>query len=596
MKFGIRTKLFLLSFGIVAVVLLAADLLLTRSLDRFLTERVTHDLLTRAAMAERQASSARLEPAQGPSPAWEDLARDLGHRAETRVTFIGPDGRVLGDSEVAPADIAGLENHGDRPEVRLALASGSGASIRHSSTIRQRMLYVAVPLTQDGQRVGVVRMALALSSVDRLVAQVRGVLLGASLGALAFAAVLITLAVNWAARPLRRLTELSSRMVEGALGERSHAHGTDEVATLGHSLDRLSTNLARALEQLRADHQLLEATLEGMQEGVMVVDLEGRIRHANPALRDMLLLGPDAPGRPVLEAVRNARLMELFERARSLPEGSSGEIEVGGIKPRRLQVQVNLLAGQPGDLLVVLVDVTQLRHLESVRRDFVANASHELRTPVASIRSAAETLHGAQEDPQARATFLEIIERNAARLQQLVEDLLDLSRIEAREYRLDPQPVELRAFLGSLVENFETQSSARSIQLQVDPALAGLQVLADRRALEQVFSNLLDNALKYGSPGTTVQVSGGVEGSWSRLEIRDEGPGIDPQHLPRLFERFYRVDAGRSRELGGTGLGLAIVKNLAEAMGGAVSVVSLPGKGSTFTVTLPAWTGERPHP
>ena len=586
MKFGIRTKLFLLSFGIVAAVLLAADLLLTGALDRFLTERIQQDLLTRAAMAERQGGLARLDPAQ--VPAWEGLAHDLGRRAEARVTFIGPDGRVLGDSEVAPADLAGLENHGGRPEVREALASGRGASIRHSATVRQRMLYVAVPMVQDGRPAGVVRLALALSSVDRLIAQVRGVLLGASLGALAFAAVLISLAVHWASRPLRQLTELSSRMVEGALGERSHLHGSDEVATLGHSLDRLSTNLAQALEQLRADHQLLEATFKGMQEGVMVVDREGRILHANPALRDLLLLGTDVIGRPVLEVVRNARLMELLERARAQAEGSCGEIEVGGIKPCRLQVQANLLAGQPGDLLVVLVDVTQLRHLESVRRDFVANASHELRTPVASIRSAAETLHGAQEDPQARSTFLEIIERNAARLQQLVEDLLDLSRIEAREYRLDLQPLELGAFMADFVEGYAAPAASRGMGIGAGSPPGGLRVRADRRALEQVLGNLVDNALKYGSPGSLVRISAGPEAGRIRITVSDQGPGIDPQHLPRLFERFYRVDAGRSRELGGTGLGLAIVKNLVEAMGGQVSVESAPGTGSTFSVTLPA--------
>jgi len=584
MKLGIRSKLFLLSFGIVAAVLLASDLLLTRALDRFLTGRIQQDLLTRAAMAERQGSG--LRPARGPDPAWEALARDLGARAEARVTFIGLDGTVLGDSEVAPENLPGLENHGDRPEVREALSRGRGVSIRHSATVRQRMLYVALPLVQEGRRTGVVRLALALSSVDQLVAQVRGVLLGASLGALAFAAVLISLAVHWASRPIRQLTELSARMVEGALGERSHVHGSDEVATLGHSLDRLSTNLAQALEQLRADHQLLEATFEGMQEGVMVVDRNDRILHANPALRDMLLLGTEAIGRPVLETVRNARLMDLLERARREAGGSSGEIEVGGIKPRRLQVQAGLLAGQPGDLLVVLVDVTQLRHLESVRRDFVANASHELRTPVASIRSAAETLQGAQEDPQARGTFLEIIERNAARLQQLVEDLLDLSRIEAREYRLDPQPLELGAFVRGLVESYATASTARTMRIESAPGLDGLRVLADRRALEQVLGNLLDNALKYGSPGSAIRIAAEPEAERIRLTVQDQGPGIEPQHLPRLFERFYRVDAGRSRELGGTGLGLAIVKNLVEAMGGTVKVDSQPGEGSTFSVIL----------
>lgn len=589
MKLGIRSKLFLLSFGIVAAVLLAADLLLTRTMDRFLIDRIRTDLLTRAAIAERQASGLGQDPAAGPSAAWEALAQDLGRRSAARLTFIARDGRVLGDSEVAPTDIGAVENHGDRPEVRASLSGGKGDHVRFSATIRQRMLYVAIPMQHGGAITGVVRLALPLAQVDQAISQLRGLLFGASLAALAFAGVIITLAVHWASRPLRRLTELSSRMAEGPLGPHAHAHSGDEVATLGQSLDRLSANLAQALEQLRADHQLLEAVFEGMQEGVMVLDRHGRILHANPALRGMLLLGPDALGRSVLESVRNARLMELVDRARNQQDGAGGEIEVGGIKPRRLQVQANLLAGQPGDLLLVLVDVTQLRHLESVRRDFVANASHELRTPVASIRSSAETLRGAMEDVPARATFLEIIERNAARLQQLVEDLLDLSRIEAREYRLDPQVIELGAFVEGLAETYAAPAAARSVRVQVDPALAGVKIRADRRALEQVFGNLLDNALKYGSPGV-VRITGTSEGTRIRLAVADEGPGIEPQHLPRLFERFYRVDAGRSRELGGTGLGLAIVKNLVEAMDGTVSVASVTGEGSTFSVILPSST------
>jgi two-component system phosphate regulon sensor histidine kinase PhoR len=591
-KLGIRSKLFLLSFGLVASVLLAADLLLTRTLDGFLSDRIRTDLLTRAVMAERQTSLLPGLTEPGPKAAWEGLAQELGRSAQARLTIIASDGRVLGDSEVAAADIGRLENHRDRPEVAAALAGRQGASVRYSATLGQRMMYAAVPLRHEGTVLGVVRLALSLSEVDKAVSQLHRILFGASLAALAFAALLTSLAVQWASRPLRRLTELSSRMVDGELRERSHNPGSDEVATLGQSLDRLAANLASTLEQLRTDHALLEAIFDGMQEGVMVVARDGRILHANPALRGMFLLGTEAIGRPMLEVIRNAHLKELLDRAHGQPEGARGEIEVSGIKPRKLQVQVSQLVGQPGDSLVVLVDVTQLRYLESVRRDFVANASHELRTPVASILSSAETLRAASEDAEARQTFLGIIERNAARLRRLVEDLLDLSRIEAREYRLDPQPMDLQGFVTGMVEAFASQAAARSIRIEADPALAGLTAVADRRALEQVLVNLLDNALKYGSPGSRVRITARVEDGKIRLDVTDEGPGIDPQHLPRLFERFYRVDAGRSRELGGTGLGLAIVKNLMEAMGGAVSVESATGAGSTFSLTLPTEAAE----
>jgi two-component system phosphate regulon sensor histidine kinase PhoR len=286
--------------------------------------------------------------------------------------------------------------------------------------------------------------------------------------------------------------------------------------------------------------------------------------------------------------IRNAELKRLLDEASSTLEPVTDEIELGDLKPRRLLVHALALPGDPGGLLAVFVDVTDLRRLENLRRDFVANASHELRTPIAAIRSAAETVARAIETrPDAALDFVHIIERQAERLQRLVEDLLDLSRIESRQYRLALEPVAVDEAVGHAFAVLRDRAEGKRIKLEC-AIETGTQARADYRALEQVLSNLVDNAVKYIGEGGSVVVRATQQGGKLRISVQDDGPGIEARHLPRLFERFYRVDAGRSRDLGGTGLGLSIVKHLVEAMGGQVDVQSAPGRGTTFGFTLPA--------
>jgi two-component system phosphate regulon sensor histidine kinase PhoR len=328
--------------------------------------------------------------------------------------------------------------------------------------------------------------------------------------------------------------------------------------------------------------------LDGMREGVLLLDAENLVQLANPALREMLLLDRDILGRTQLEVVRNAELKRILDAARASGAPASGEIEVGDLKPRRLLVHAIGLPDDIGGVLVVFVDVTDLRRLESMRRDFVANVSHELRTPITSVRSAAETLRVAIESgPEAAATFVGMIERNAERLHRLVEDLLDLSRIESREFRLTLETVELHTVADHVVTLLTPNADRKRMRLIVDIPAETAPVRAARRALEQVLSNLVDNAVKYGLENGTVTLRAVSEARTVRISVEDDGPGVEAKHLPRLFERFYRVDAGRSREVGGTGLGLSIVKHLVEAMAGTVGVESTPGKGSRFSVTLP---------
>jgi two-component system, OmpR family, phosphate regulon sensor histidine kinase PhoR len=386
-----------------------------------------------------------------------------------------------------------------------------------------------------------------------------------------------------------QLTGAALRMAGGDLSVRARLVGHDEVAELGHALDRLAASIAASLGQLRSERDLQGRILEAMQEGVVVVDRAGRIVLVNPALRSMLLLGGDPLGKLLIETVRHAQLEDLFAAARE--EGSEAsrlEIELPGLKPRRLLLHAAPLSGDDEGVLVVFVDVTELRRLESLRRDFVANASHELRTPIAAVRSATETLRsGALEDPRAAARFVDIIERNAQRLQSLLEDMLELSKLESNEFKLKRERVELGSVVPIVLALFRERAEKKAVRLAAELARAPAAVEGDARALEHVLSNLVDNAVKYCPAGTRVLVSASLAGDRVNLVVSDTGPGIPAEHVPRLFERFYRVDAGRSRDLGGTGLGLSIVKHMVEAMRGKVWVESEVGRGSTFTVSLP---------
>jgi two-component system phosphate regulon sensor histidine kinase PhoR len=583
---GFRLKLFLASVGLILLATLGADLYLARALADELGHRIDEDAFVRLRLLEGEVSlvAAPLDDVA----AWDRIADDLGARAASRVTIVRLDGTVIGDSDVELAAIPHLANHADRPEIALAMATGRGQSTRTSDTVKKQMSYVAIPFEHGGVRAGTVRIATPLTEVEAAVARQHKTLLAAALVASIAAILLASVGAHWVSKVVRNLTSSAERMAGGDLAVRTRVPGTDELAKLGGALDHLASSLSTAMQDLRDERDLLGAVLDGMEEGVLVLDGQGRIAAVNPALRRMLLLGSDAVGRELLDVVRHADLKELVEAARHAPQ--VGEIETLGLKPRRLLVRAGALERSPGEgeRLVVVRDVTDVRRLETVRRDFVANVSHELRTPVTAIRSAGETLQDALvKDPAAALKFLDIIERNADRLNGLIEDLLDLSRIESKELRLSFENVDLLPVVERTMHLFRDRAAKRGVTLEVARPEGAMQAVIDRRAFEQVVSNLVDNAVKY-CPGATVTLGLTREADKIVLHVKDTGPGIEARHLPRLFERFYRVDAGRSRELGGTGLGLSIVKHLTEAMRGTLEVKSVVGAGTTFEVRVPA--------
>jgi two-component system phosphate regulon sensor histidine kinase PhoR len=570
----------------IVVSMFAADVYLASSVDALLTKRIADDLRARLALASRVAEG--VSSPLDDRTAWGELAAAIGRDSHSRLSIIRADGTLLGDSQLDATALAKAENHRERPEFIKALSGEVGASTRFSETIGERMTYVATPLRRAGQTVGVVRLALPLTEVDAAVDSVHHLLLMASLIALGVSIVMSGVISRWASRRAWQLAKAARRMADGDLSTRMHATGSDEFAALGRALDRLAASLSSTLTELRSERDLLGGILDGMQEGVLLLDENGHVALVNAALREMLLLGADTSGRALVDIFRDPELGALVERTRGLRTPVLGEIEVAGLKPRRLLVRALALSREPAGILAVFVDVTELRRLEKLRKDFVANVSHELRTPVTAIRSATETLQdAAKSDPGAVPMFVDIIARNADRMHQLVEDLLDLSRIESREYKLNLESVDLAQAVPQAFALFRERATKKGLQLISKVPADLFPVRADARALEQVLTNLLENAIKYCPEGAQIRVSAAAEGErLLRLEVEDTGPGIEAKHLPRLFERFYRIDKGRARDVGGTGLGLSIVKHLVEAMGGEVGVESEPGRGSTFHVTL----------
>lgn len=588
MKLGIRLKLFLVSVVLIAISVAVAYVQITTSVEDELTSALKEDLSARASLVEREAE--RSDMALDDVDGWDALADSLGASAGARVTLIRADGVVLGDSAVAGPGVRAMENHAQKPEVARALAGERGVAVRRSTTFGETQLFVAVPLARSGKVVGVVRVAGPITPVKRAVGAVERLLALAAVIALVLAGVMSSFAAQSMSRIVRELTDVTRRMTHGDLGVRANFAGDDELGDLGRALEQLAGSLASSLGELRAERDLQARILDGMKEGVLVLDRGDHILLMNPALREMLLLGASDVGKLLIESVRHAELHDVVERARARNTTVTGELDLPGIKPRRLLIHATSLAGEAGGVLAVFVDVTDLRRLESLRRDFVANVSHELRTPVTAVRSAAETLRDSalkDPDPKAAERFADIIVRNSERLQNLIEDLLELSRLESNEFKLKREKIDLPVVAGLVLSLFRERAERKGIQLLTEIPTGIQGVETDQRALEQVLSNLVDNAVKYCPAGASVKLRATNGDGSIRLTVEDNGPGISDAHLPRLFERFYRVDAGRSRDVGGTGLGLSIVKHMVEAMGGDVTVRSTVGKGSAFEVRLP---------
>jgi len=509
------------------------------------------------------------------------------------VTVIAGDGTVLAESD--RESVREIENHAGRPEVRRALDGQVGSDVRRSATVGRDLLYVAVPLEHPGRPRAVLRLALPTHDVDASRALVRRTLAGGAVLAIGVALVIGLFVSRRVTRPLRGMEDAARRMAEGDLAQAVPVAGTDEIAALGIALNRTAVALREKIERLGDEQAKVRTILDGMTEGVVALDDRGRLLLLNPAARAMFAVANEiAEGRPFLEVIRQKELLDLVSEVRASGAPARHELELGPPVNRVVAARgapVGLGPETPG-VLLVLHDVTELRRLERVRSEFVANVSHELRTPLTCIKGYLETLlDGALDDRDHARRFLEVAGTHAERLDRLIDDLLELSNIESGRVTMVPMRLDLGEVVAGVAAMFERQTtqSRQTLERVVPP---GVAVHADRDRLVQILVNLVDNAVKFTPEGGRIRVEAET-GPDGRVEIRvrDTGVGIPSTELPRITERFYRVDKTRSREVGGTGLGLAIVKHLVQAHGGELHIESALGHGTTVSFTLPAGRG-----
>lgn len=513
---------------------------------------------------------------------------ELSGSTDMRVTIIDPDGKVLVDSHEDPAV---MENHKNRPELVTAMRTGTGFARHRSPTLNVDMLYSAAAIKVDGRVVAAVRVAMPASDVSSSAQELTRRTMLAATVILVLLLSALTFAIFVILRPIPQLMQTAGELVQGNYQQELTIDREDEFGHLANVLNELGRTLDDRMEQGQRRGDQLATVLGSMDEGVVATDDQQRILFANQAAGRMLEFdNRDFTGRPLWEVVRHPGLEKTVELAQHVERPQLTELEIGGKDPRRrVGLHVTRLPGKPSPgLVLVFHDVTELRRLEKVRQDFVANVSHELKTPLASIKGYAETLlAGALNDPEANQRFVERIEIAATRLEQLIHDLISLARIESGEQPFEITAVPLDDRIREWTMLHADSANAKGITLQIEPADEPLSVKADEEGIRQIVDNLLDNAIKYTPDGGKVTVRWSRDNSKARLEVCDNGIGIPQSEQQRIFERFFRVDRARSRQLGGTGLGLSIVKHLVQSFEGSVGVESRPGKGSRFYVLLP---------
>ncbi len=546
-----------------------------------------------AARLERETRLVRdLARSEADLPAAADrLADRLGADLDVRITFIDAAGRVLGDTDLSGEALATVESQAGRPEVIEALRSGEGRALRSSRTLAESMLYVAMRLDPGDPARGVVRLSVPLTEVARAQASVRVPIALATVVSVLLAGALGWLFARGTARRLEAMSRAASDLAAGRLGTRAEASGSDEVSLLARSLNRMADELEERLVLIGRERNQLRSVLEGMVEGVVLTGPDGRILVSNDAFRRIFNAQLPIEGRRPLETARVPALQEAIEAALETDEPLVREIALGGAQDKIIRASLAAIREDERTVGAVAVfhDVTELKRLEQVRREFVANVSHELRTPLTAIKGYAETLRdGGLRDAARAAEFVEVIHRHAGRLAALIEDLLDLSSVEQGQARLVLCPVSLRDVVAQAETVTRPAAKERGHAVTVDVPRDLPDVLADRDRLAQVLINLLDNAVKFTPEGGRIEVGARPSGGRVVVSVSDNGVGIPPEDIGRIFERFYRVDRSRDRRDGGTGLGLAISKHLTQAMGGTIEVDSRPGSGTTFRIFLPA--------
>jgi two-component system phosphate regulon sensor histidine kinase PhoR len=565
----VRNQIFFKLLGAFLLVIAAAtvtlDFSIRRAWEKSLLQEIERNLRQKTVLFANRVNTDRQNPVS-------EIVAQEGQAAGARATVIDVKGTVLADSE---ASAASMENHATRPEFVAALRGEVGSDTRRSQTVGVPFLYVAAPVAG-----GAVRLAYPLSDVEASVSQVRRTLLVSSLLAFAVALLISGIAARSTARRLKRIVSFADRIAEGDLTARIEETSFDEIGKVASALDKTAHQLEASFAALQTSQRQLETLLNSMQDAVIAVGPDRRVQWANQSMDKLQRTRVHAL---LVETVRDPDFLKAVHSASESRKPSGGR--AASIVPgRTFDVTAAPLPG--GGAVAVLRDLTERERAEKTRRDFIANVSHELRTPLTSIQGYTETLLDSGPENDHTRDFLEIVRKNASRMARLTEDLLTLARVESGEQRFSLQPVSPSDLVHEAARDFREIAKAHSVELQIENG-ALPSVNADSEALHQVFSNLVDNALKYGASGGRIIIGARSSPLGVEFYVRDFGPGISSEHLPRLFERFYRVDKARSRESGGTGLGLAIAKHIVLAHGGTIRAESELNHGSAFLFTLP---------
>ena len=564
-----RNQIFFKLLGAFLLVIAAAtvtlDFSIRRAWEKSLLQEIERNLRQKTVLFANRVNTDRQNPVS-------EIVAQEGQAAGARATVIDVKGTVLADSE---ASAASMENHATRPEFVAALRGEVGSDTRRSRTVGVPFLYVAAPVAG-----GAVRLAYPLSDVEASVSQVRRTLLDSSLLAFAVALLISGIAARSTARRLKRIVSFADRIAEGDLTARIEETSFDEIGKVASALDKTAHQLEASFAALQTSQRQLETLLNSMQDAVIAVGPDRRVQWANQSMDKLQRTRVHAL---LVETVRDPDFLKAVHSASESRKPSGGR--AASIVPgRTFDVTAAPLPG--GGAVAVLRDLTERERAEKTRRDFIANVSHELRTPLTSIQGYTETLLDSGPENDHTRDFLEIVRKNASRMARLTEDLLTLARVESGEQRFSLQPVSPSDLVQEAARDFREIAKSQSVELQIENG-ALPSVNADSEALHQVFSNLVDNALKYGASGGRIIIGARSSPLGVEFYVRDFGPGISSEHLPRLFERFYRVDKARSRESGGTGLGLAIAKHIVLAHGGTIRAESELNHGSAFLFTLP---------
>lgn len=522
-----------------------------------------------------------------PGAAPDQLAKRLSERIEARITVIAADGTVLGDSHEDPST---MENHGDRPEVQEALATGRGESRRYSSTLRENMLYVAVPIVVGGNPVGVARVALPTTEVDTSARDLQRNVGIAMAIATACAALVAVLIARRTTRPIKTLTAAAKRMASGQLDQKIYPDTRDETAELASAFNEMAASLNVKMDALQTETNKLAAVLSTMADGVVMTDIRGTVILANKAAGNLFDFDPArAPGRRLAELIPDHEVSDLFKSHLRTGRQQAGQIEQLS-KGRLLRLIVSPVSYHSAvGALLMFQDLTEVRRLQTIRQKFIGNISHELRTPLASIKAVVETLkEGGIDDKEVARTFLSSIETETDRMTQTVRELAELSRIETGQIKISPEPMSIPELVGEVMATLQPQAERKRVELSSRVAADTPMVLGEKERIGQVLTNLTHNAVKFTPAGGQVTISATPEEHSVTISVADTGVGILPKDLPHVFERFYKADEARASE--GSGLGLAIAKHIIHAHGGEIWAESEPGHGSTFRFRLPRAT------